>query len=117
MDRGDHMHGKVHRIEDMSMKTYGVCCSTKGTCSLSYESEDLGLLGQLLQTPDGFTTFKGTAASFTRFFQSNTATCSICHQPAINNTRLPLGNNVNVKRLDRVLRLRNQLLGLGILPI
>ena len=111
------LHKKVHAVEDMPLNTYGVCCSRKDACSLSYESEEFGQLMQLLQTPEGITTFQARVASFTRFFQCNTATCSMCHQPVVDTTRLSMSRNIDAKRLDRVLRLRNQLLGLEILPV
>ncbi len=111
------MHKKGHSLEDMPLNRYGVCCSTKDACPLSYESEEFGQLMQLLQTPEGSTSFKDRVASFIRFFQRNTPTCSMCHQPVVNTTRMSPGRNIDAKRLDRVLRLRNQLLGLEILPV
>jgi hypothetical protein len=111
------MHKKAQSVEDMRLHTYGVCCSRKDKCSLSYESEQFGQLIQLLQTPEGPTDFKDSVAGFLRFFQCNTATCSVCHQPVVNTTGRPLGRNIDAKRLDRILRLRNQLLGLEILSV
>ena len=111
------MDKKVHAVEEIPLSVYGVCCSTKATCSLSYESEEFRQLGQLLQTPEGFTTLKERMGVFTKFFQCNTTTCSVCHQPVVNTTKLSPGRNIDAKRLDRVLRLRNQLLGLEILPV
>jgi hypothetical protein len=99
------------------MNTYGVCCSAKDTCSLSYESEEFGELAQLLQTPERPATSQARMATLSRLFQCNTATCAICHQPVVNSTKLSPGGNMDAKRLDRIFRLRNQLLGLEILPV
>ena len=111
------MHRKVRSFEEMPLNTYGVCCSGKDTCSLSYESAEFGQLMRMLQTAEGSTTFQASVSGFTRFFQCNTATCSMCHEPVVNTTRLSLDRTIDAKRLDRVLRLRNQLLGLEILPV
>ena|SRR3990172_2137739 len=111
------MQKKIHTVEDVPLITYGVCCSTKATCSLSYESEEFDQLKQLLQTAGGSATIKERVASFTRLFQCDTATCSVCHRPVVDTTSLPPGSNINARRLDRILRLRNQLLGLEILPV
>ena len=111
------MDKKVHAVEHMPWGTYGVCCSTTASSSLSYENEAFGQLSQLLQTPEGSATLQERGAGFTRFFQRNAATCSVCHQPVATTPNPSPGRTIDVKRLDHVLRLRNQLLGLEILPV
>ena len=109
------MQKRVLHVEHTSLHTYGVCCSGKSACPLSYESDEFVLIAQLLQTPEGSATFQARIAEFTRFFQHNTAICSVCHQPVAGTATQTLGNGVDAKRLQRVLRLRNQLVGLEIL--
>jgi hypothetical protein len=41
----------------------------------------------------------------------------VCHQAVVNTTKPTSGRNIDARRLDRVLRLRNQLLGLDVLPV
>lgn len=108
---------KVRAIEHRPSDSYGVCCSPIASCSLSYENESFGQLSQLLQRAEGPKTLKERLAGFTRLFQRNTATCSVCHQPVAYAASLSPGRDIDAKRLDRVLRLRNQLLGLEVLPV
>jgi hypothetical protein len=114
------MSKKVHRVAEPPSSNYGVCCSAKDACPLSYESDEFIRIAQLLQAPDDATslkapTFQTKIASLTRFFQHNTATCSACHRPVVNAATLAPSSGIDSKRLQRVLRLRNQLVGLEIL--
>ena len=109
------MSKKINTVLEVPVSTYGVCCSAKAACSLSYESDEFAKLAQLLQTPELLSTFKTRVAAFTRFFQHNTAICSVCHQAIVSAANAISERSIDVKRLNRVLRLRNQLLGLDVL--
>lgn len=109
------MSKKSSIVQEMPIAAYGVCCSAKSACSLSYENEQFGRLGQLLQTSEGAAALKGSVAGYTKLFQRSAAACSVCHQPVVNTAAIAAGGKIDVKRLERVLRLRNQLLGLEIL--
>ena len=111
------MHKKAHTLEETPLSAYGVCCSAKETCPLSYESEQFTELSKLLQTSEGSSALKLRTASLTRYFQCSTAACAVCRQPVLTSPGSALSANIDARRLERVLRLRNQLLGLEILPV
>lgn len=110
------MSKEAHPVDETPLCAYGVCCNSKANCSLSYESEELGRLTKLLQAPNGSSNLWKNVAGFTKFFQYNSQICSVCHKPVFNTARGMPPANVDGKKLEHVLRLRNQLLGLEILP-
>ncbi len=103
---------------EVPLPTYGVCCNSEDNCLLSYQNRELDRLKDLLRLRqcEGLETFEGSAAKFTKFFQENTASCSMCHSLVLTAALPTSPSGVNKKRLNHVLGLRNQLLGLEILP-
>ena len=93
---------------------YGVCCNAKVRCSLSFESQKFPHLAKLLRGPIG-TIQALDVQEITRLFQP-TEKCSECQGPLLDVPQLGNLTYEEYGKLDRALRLRNQLLGLGILP-
>jgi hypothetical protein len=95
---------------------YGVCSSSETRCSLSFEAEEFARLSELLCQPLETGTFGKLVQEFIRLFQ-RTEVCSECEGDVVVKLGGARRRDKHSRKLERALRLRNQLLGLGILPL